>query len=223
MQQVSRPAAGTQRYQTITNGPSRNNSRRNRGRKKSIPRNLSSNSNIRTTIPLYISVQNTGAGVMGMDIWLGYKNTNAGVSLGTSSTPFQALSNTFQTVTFHSVTVSYVPTCGDTTTGDLAICFNPNHKQLTAALNQQQIIERRGCLTDVKAPMVFKWVPDTEQEREAKNTDEAAGLALSAVGEGSLRAFAPGYIRAYSTNSLAGSVAIGSFLIQADVTFSDLY
>jgi hypothetical protein len=222
MQQVSKPAAGMQRFQTITNGPSRNNSRRKRGRKKSIPRSPSS-SNIRTTVPLYVSAQNTGAGVMSMDIWLGYKNTLAALSLGTASTPFGALSNTFQTVTFHSVIVSYVPTCGDTTTGDLAIGFNPNHKQLTSALNQQQLIERRGCLTDVKAPIVFKWVPDTEQEREAKNTDEAAGLALSAVGEGSLRAFAPGYIRAYSTNSLAGAVAIGSFLIHVDVTFSDLY
>jgi hypothetical protein len=94
---------------------------------------------------------------------------------------------------------------------------------MTTTFYQQGCIERRGVLTDVKAPITFNWTPDTEQERESKNTDEASTIALTAIGEGSLRAFSPGYLRFYSDNSLAQGGQIGNFLIEADVTFSDLY
>lgn len=218
------PSRGSKNFQ-VMNGRSQSSKKsRNRHGKNSraIPRSPSRQS-IRAVFPAFYSPTNGGTGAMAIDYWLGYKNTNSNGSLGTTSTPFGSLCNTFQTVAWHSVKVSYIPTCSDSTTGSLALCFNPNHKQMTTTFYQQGCIERRGVLTDVKAPITFNWTPDTEQERESKNTDEASTIALTAIGEGSLRAFSPGYLRFYSDNSLAQGGQIGNFLIEADVTFSDLY
>jgi len=127
----------------------------------------------------------------------------------------------FATFTVHSISVQFIPFVADTTKGQVGFTFNSYHQGLSTSTTYASIIERGGILGDVKAPFRMNWVPDTEQERESKCLADASSVAVSAVGSGSLRNFAPGYFQLHGTNDLATGEIFGALIFEFDITFSD--
>lgn len=192
-----------------------------RGARASPGRSLSTPS-VRFVGKAYTTVVNTGLGIGPWNLWLGYKNTNATASLGTISSSFSNMCSVFASVRFHQVKVTFVPFVSDSKQGTVGICFDPRHTTANVNKTVAEIVNKGGTISDIKAPMTLVWTPDTEQERETKLTDDASAVALTAIGEGSLRAFAPGLICLRSDNDVAAATTFGSLLIEIDVTFSDL-
>jgi hypothetical protein len=196
--------------------------KKGRRRKQRVSRQIAQHQ-FRVQIPVLFGLTNTAANLLTGSIWLGSQNTNFAYDFSASnSNVFSSLAGAFRYVKWHSVVAKFLPTTGDSTTGSMAICFDASQLSNTP-ITSRQIIERRGVISDVKAPFIFKWTPDTEQERETKMNTDSSSVAVTAVGEGSLRAFAPGALRLRSDNSLVDTTPIGNLVLELDVTFSDVY
>lgn len=202
-------------------GPSSKKKNRRRGKKATLyasPRD----GNIRLRVPIFVPLLNTQDNACITKLALMGRNDDIIKTLYYHSNNFGGMTAVFQTVTYHRMVAKFVPTVSDSTSGSFAMGFNPLHSAVNTNASYQTIIERRGVMNDIKIPSTFVWSPDTSQEAESKLTSDSTGVAISAVGEGSLRSFFPGFLMIRSENSLVNAASVGSLLIEVDVTFSDI-
>lgn len=164
----------------------------------------------------------TTSGAFASNFWPGYADTSYDNSMSSiSTTQYTNLATIFRFQTFHSITIEWVPLTPYTTSGWAGIQVYPDPTIAAVGINNVQLFTERDCgvVSDVKKPCKLRWVPQTEEEREAKVTTTATGVTGAAR-----RNFAPCnvYLSVIGTNLTAAPTLVGHFVISTDITLSGL-